>query len=455
MTSISTLLVSLALLAPQSDSKYDPMTRILLKKGMAELGAYAMLEDLTTKVGHRMCGSEGDAKAVAWGKATMERLGFQNVRTMPCMVPHWVRGSVESCVAKRSGADPVRLNGTALGGSIGVEGAALEAGVVEVRSLDECAKLGERAKGKIVFFNGAMPPENLRTFASYGVAVQQRGGGAIAAAKVGAVGVLVRSVSTMNDDEPHTGAMRYDPAVPKIPAMALGVQSAEKLSAMLRDDPDTKVAFKLSCETLPDAPSANVIGEIVGNEKPNEVIVVGGHLDSWDKGTGAHDDGAGVTQALEALRLIKEIGWQPKRTIRVVLFANEEMGGRGARAYADYAKSAKEKHIAAIESDSGGFAPRAFGCSYDSNKLKRLNKWRAPLAAFGIDRLEPGSGGGADVGPLGPLGAVLFGLEPESQRYFDYHHSNNDTLDKVNPRELELGALSLAALCWLISEEGV
>ncbi len=440
---------------PIAEGKYDKVVDAIRIKGMTELHAFEMLRDLTTTVGSRLSGSEGDAKAIIWGTKTMEKLGFQNIKNMPCMVPHWVRGKQEEAILFGHGDITTKLNCTALGGSVQTPPGGIFAEVIEASSLEEAAKLGEKVKGKILFLSGAMPPENIRTGASYGVAVQQRVRGAVAGSKLGAVAVVIRAVSTMNDDEPHTGTMRYEEGTTKIPAAALGVQSAVKLGSALRSGIKVQLRLVLSCETLPDVPSANVIGEIVGSEKPEEVIVIGGHLDSWDKGTGAHDDGAGVVHALEALRLIKELGLKPKRTIRAVLFANEESMGRGAAAYAAYAKDAKEKHIAAIESDAGGFAPRNISCSFDAKKLKRLSKWEPALRVFEVDRLTPGGGGGADVGPLGPLGAVLFGLEPESQRYFDYHHSHNDTLDKVNPRELQLGANAMALLCWMISEEGI
>jgi|CXWL01.1.fsa_nt_gi hypothetical protein len=437
------------------ETKYDKVVDAIRIKGMTELRAFEMLRDLTTTVGARLSGSENDANAVIWGTKTMEALGFQSIKNMPCMVPHWVRGRFESATIIGADGDETNLNCTALGLSIGTPAGGSVAEVIEANSIAEAEKLGAAVKGKILFLSGQMPPENIRTGASYGAAVQQRVRGAAAGAKLGAIAVVIRAVSTMDDDEPHTGTMRYEDGVTRIPAAALGVKSAIRLSQALRSGKKFQLRLVLSCETLPDVPSANVIGEITGSEKPNEVIVVGGHLDSWDKGTGAHDDGAGVVHALEALRLIKELGLKPKRTIRAVLFANEESMGRGAAAYAAYAKDSKEKHIAAIESDAGGFAPRNISCSFDAKKLKRLAKWEPYLRIFEVDRLTPGGGGGADVGPLGPLGAVLFGLEPESQRYFDYHHSHNDTLDKVNPRELQLGANALALLCWMISEEGI
>ncbi|MFY9233657.1 MAG: M20/M25/M40 family metallo-hydrolase [Fimbriimonadaceae bacterium] len=469
----------------------------LREKGLREMGAYSLLTELCTKIGPRLSGSSGAAKAVRWGRATMERLGFQNVRLIPCMVPRWVRGKEELWLRTQGSR---KLNCVALGGSIGTPPKGLEADVIEVKSLEEAAKLGAKARGKILFFNRPMDQTLQSTFEAYGGAVDQRSQGASAAAKVGAVAMLVRSMTLESDDVPHTGALRYQDGVRRIPAAALGIQSANRLSKALKRGP-VKVRLTLTCKNLPEVLSANVMGEITGSEQPEEVIVMGGHLDSWDLGQGAHDDGSGCVQAIEALRLIQELGLKPKRTIRVVLFMNEENGLRGGLAYAEYArknsppnpahslrqfasgsaksennapgnrtstksvggaqleavspsKRAVEKHIAAIESDAGGFMPRYFGTSLEGDAARRLDPWLASLNGFGIERFIAGGGGGADIGPLGPLGTALFGLEPDGQRYFDYHHSNKDTIDKVNPRELQMGALAMAMLAWMLAESG-
>lgn len=415
------------------------------KKGLTELGAFRMLEDLTANVGPRLSGSKGAEKAVAWCQKRLAAMGAENIRLIPCMVPHWERGPVEW--AKMNGS--TKLNICALGGSVATPKGGIEAEVIEVKSLKEAEALGSKAKGKIIFFNRGFDPALENTFAAYGGAVDQRSGGAISGAKVGAVAVLVRSMTLAHDDEPHTGAMRYGPGK-KIPAAALGIQSADRLSRAIKAG-RTKVRLMLSCKTYPDAPSANVIGEIRGSELPNEVICVGGHLDSWDLGRGAHDDGAGIVQALEALRIIKGMGLKPRRTIRFVAWMNEENGSRGARAYLEYAKKAPEKHFAAIESDNGGFMPRGLGVSED--RLDKIRAWEPIFKPFGVERFNAG-GADADNGPLAEVGAILFSMEPENQRYFDYHHSRNDTIDKVNPRELEMGALAFTSLVWLLSERG-
>jgi carboxypeptidase Q len=451
------LLVSCCALATLSlgQSGFDARLIALKTKGLHELGAYSLLGELSGGIGARLSGSPKAAEAVQWGQRTMERLGFQNVHLVPCMVPHWVRGDRQELTMADSSGGNTPLTICTLGGSIATPAAGIQAQVIEVHSLDEAGKLGDQAKGKILFFNRGFDPTLTNTFEAYGGAVDQRFGGAVVAGRIGAVGVLVRSMTLDPDDVPHTGAMGYRDGVAKVPAVALSIVAANKLSEALKRNPNLTVNLNVNPQTLPDEPSASVVGEITGTEKPNEVIVMGGHLDSWDLGRGAHDDGAGVTQSLEALRLLKELGWKPKRTIRVVLFMNEENGGRGAKAYAAYAKTAKEKHIAALESDSGGFAPLGFGTSLKRNQIGKVNRWLPALAPFEINHFTPEGEGGADVDPLGPLGAVVFGLEPESQRYFDYHHSDKDTIDKVNPRELELGAMSMAMLVWLISENGV
>ena len=426
----------------------------LKNKGMTELGAFPMLQDLTGRIGARLSGSPEAAKAVEWGKLQMEKLGLQNIRLVPCMVPHWVRGDKEELAIVGPDGSESKLNCCSLGMSVGTDPAGVSAEIVEVHSLDEAQKLGGAAAGKIVFFNGPFDPTLTNTFAAYGGAAGQRFVGAAVAGKLGAVGAIVRSMTLDHDDVPHTGAMGYGDSPKKVPAVAVSLIAADTLHDALQKSP-VKVHLTTNCQTLPDEPSANVIGEIVGSERPNEVIDLGGHLDSWDKGKGAHDDGAGIAQGLEALRLLKQLGLKPTRTIRVVLWMNEENGGRGSKAYLDWVKKSGEKHIAAIESDSGGFAPRGFGVSVKAKHTRKLDSWLPFFRDLEIDHFTPEGEGGSDIDPLAAVKTVLFGLEPESQRYFDYHHSIKDTIDKVNPRELELGAVSLASLAWMISEEGL
>lgn len=437
-------LLGVLCLAPLAQAQ-NPATA-MRDEGLRELRAYDLLRDLTG-LGHRLSGSPGMDRAIEWGAETMKGLGFENVRLQPCKVPHWVRGNVATLTLN---GQPLAV--CALGGSVGTPPDGLEAEVVEVKSLDEASKLGTKAKGKIVFYNGPMDPTLPNTFAAYGGAVGQRVNGAATAAKAGAVGVLVRSMTLRADDVPHTGTMRYEDGGRKIPAAALSLNAADVLSAALRRGTQ-RVRLTLDCENLPPVPGANVIGEIVGSEHPDEIVLMGGHLDSWDLGVGAHDDGAGCVQSIEALRLIRSAVGRPKRTVRVVLFMDEEQTGAGSDAYAFYAKLSPDRHVAAIESDAGGFTPRSFGTSASVEDAKRYQDWLKDLRPLGITEIAGGGGGGADVAPLGPLGAVLFGLRPDSQRYFDVHHSKNDTLDWVNARELEMGAIGMAILAWRLAEE--
>jgi Zn-dependent M28 family amino/carboxypeptidase len=299
-----------------------------------------------------------------------------------------------------------------------------------------------------------MDPTKINTFEAYGGAVNQRGSGAIEAAKVGGVAALVRSMTTRLDDVPHTGGMHYQDGVSKIPAAAISTVGANLLSQLLAQEKAVRVRLKLTCQSFPDAPSANVLGELTGTEKLEEVIVVGGHLDSWDKGVGAHDDGAGCVQSLEALRLLQALKIKPKRTIRAVMFINEENGLRGGEAYAREAGISKEKHIAAIEADRGGFAPRGFSVDTDSIRFARLAGWSYLLEEIDADKIFKG-GSGADISPLVRKGVPGIGLVPESQRYFDYHHSAKDVITAVNERELNLGAAAMAILCYVLAQEGL
>jgi Zn-dependent M28 family amino/carboxypeptidase len=295
----------------------------------------------------------------------------------------------------------------------------------------------------------------MNTFEAYGGAVSQRGGGAAEAAKAGGVAALVRSMTTRLDDVPHTGSLNYQDGVPKVPAAAISTVDANLLSRLLAQGKNVRVALKLTCQTFPDAPSANVIGELTGTEKPEEIIVVGGHLDSWDKGTGAHDDGAGCVQSLEVLRLLKALNLKPKRTIRAVMFINEENGSRGGEAYGrEAAATSKTRHIAAIESDRGGFSPRGFSVDMDSVRFARLASWAYLFKEIGADNIIRG-GSGSDISPLVRQGVPGIGFVPDSHRYFDYHHSDNDVIEAVNERELNLGAAAMAILCYVIAQEGL
>ena len=430
----------------------DVATR-LVQTGLREQGAYTTLEKLLS-VGPRLTGSAQADAAVRLMAEHMTALGFEKVRTEPVTVGHWVRGAVEEgrILPTGSGAIPVKVR--AIGNSIATPPGGLTAGIVEVRSIAEAERLGDRARGKIVFYNGAMDPTPLDTFSAYGGAVSQRSLGAFAAAKVGAVAAVVRSISTAVNDDPHTGTMDDGPPVPKIPAVTISTAAADRLDALLRSDPDARLFIRTSCATLPPVLSHNVMGELTGSGKPDEVIVVGGHIDSWDLSVGAHDDGSGCAQAIEAVRLLRELGLRPKRTIRVVLYMDEENGGTGGRDYARSDARKAERHIAAIESDRGGFLPLGFGVSATGETLARIRGWEPLMQRVGLQWIRPG-GGGVDIGPLAESGTILIALVPDSQRYFDVHHSGIDTIDKVNPRELQLGANAMALMAWLLSEEGI
>jgi carboxypeptidase Q len=411
----------------------------LLDRGLNDRAAFDMLSELCTQAPKRLAGSPGFEKAVDWGFETMNRIGLQNVRREPVMVPRWVRGSVETCVAKDRQDLPLVI--TALGGSIATGPGGITAEVVEVDGLKGIEQAGEKLRGKIAFLNQPMRANVRNTGRAYGEAVPQRTGGATAAIQYGAVAVLVRSMSTAMDDVPHTGAMRYKDGVGKIPAAALGVLSAIRLSDALKQGP-VQVTLTLECETLPEIEQWNVIGEIPGSDLAEEYIVVGGHLDAWGTGVGAHDDGAGCAHSLEAARLLVATGFRPRRTIRVILFANEENGMAGGKGYAAR-HGESEKHFLAMESDSGGFGPRGLGLSRPNDIIDRFRPLGKPLGQIGAERIFNG-GGGADIGPLTEFGCITSSLKVNDERYFDLHHSANDTLDFVNPRELELGSVVVA-----------
>ena len=439
---------------PETTARERDVLARLMDAGLRDVGSYDLLKELTGKAGHRLSGSPGAEKGVALAREMMVRLGFNNVHLEPVTVPHWERGSPEDAVALLPGRQSVRLKVSAFGGSIGTPRGGITAEVVEVSSFEELTKLGTGARGKIIFFNRPMDPVKLNTFEAYGGAVAQRSRGAVEAAKVGGVAAIVRSMTLALDDVPHTGAMRYAKGTPRVPAAAISTRGANRLSGLLKGGRSVRVRLRLTCRSYADTSSANVIGELTGNEEPEEVIVVGGHLDAWDTGDGAHDDGAGCMQAIEALSLLKRIGVTPRRTVRAVMFMNEENGLRGGKAYAVDPRRQAEKHIALIESDLGGFAPLGFTIEGDTTVVPRVLRWKPLFDLIGMGRLVKGSSG-ADVSPLVAKGIPGFGLDTENQRYFDYHHSANDTIDKVNPRELELGAIAEALLCYLLSEEGL
>ncbi len=416
---------------------------------------YRNEEYLCKKIGARLSGSEGAEKAVKWTKQLMEQYSFDTVYLQEVMVPHWVRGEKETGYFFTPGEkkeNPVDI--VALGGSIATPEKGLTAEIIEVKDFDELKKLGtEKIKGKIVFYNHPFDVKMILPFSMYSEAGKYRYKGAAEAARYGAVGSIVRSMTNYIDDYPHTGGMAYNDTFPKIPACAISTLDAEALSAALKNGSETKFYFKMSCEMLPDVKSYNVIGELRGSQHPEEIITVGGHLDSWDLAEGAHDDGTGVMQSIEVLRTLKIIGIKPKRTIRVVMFMNEENGLRGGNEYGKQALMSGEKHILAIETDAGGFTPRGFSMSMGEEKKAAILKWKDYFFPYGVYDFTQ-KGGGADIGPLEKAGVPVMGLEPDNQRYFIIHHTALDTFEQVNKRELELGAITLTMLVYLVSEHG-
>jgi carboxypeptidase Q len=439
----------------RSQSRYGEVADRIRKAGLREEGAFESLRRITD-VGPRLTGSPEAAAAVDLTRKMMEEMGFDSVHLEPIAVNRWVRGAKEEARIIDSGpAGATVLSVCALGGSVGTLQSGITAPVLEVKSFEELGRLGPAVQGKVVFFNRPMDRTQVDPFAAYGGAADQRVSGAVQAARLGAVAVLVRSLTFRIDDFPHTGLMTYSPDVPKIPAAAVSTSGAEILSAALKNGPPVSVYLKMSCVSYPPVPSANVVGEIRGGELPEEIILLGGHLDSWDLGTGAHDDGAGCAASLEALRLIKGLGLRPKRTIRAVLFMDEEFGGTGGRFYARADQRKSEKHLVAMESDRGGFLPLGIAAGRsDAGFLRRLKAWSVLFRPLGIMSFGPG-GGGVDVGPLIEQGAIPAAVITNAQPYFDVHHAALDVLSSVHPRELEMQAIILATLAFILAQEGI
>lgn len=434
----------------------------LVRTALAQGEAFATLQELCRTAPQRLSGSAGLTTAEEWAQRRMLAIGLANVHAEACQVPHWVRGNTAKLsVAEPSSAAELHLPVVALGGSIGTGRAPgspeigasgpVRGELVVVRSFDELRALGERARGKIVLFDRPMDPAEPDPFEAYEKAVEQRSQGAVEAAKAGAVAALVRSMTLRIDDLPHTGSMRYSDDVPRVPAAAISTAGAERLAQLVRTQSRVVLALELDCHSEADTEAHNIVGEIRGSEKPDEIVVVGGHLDAWDLGQGAHDDGAGCAEALEALRLVRACGLVPRRTLRCVLWTNEENGLRGAFAYKDAHAAELEKHVLAIESDRGGFAPRGFETNASGAAWEALAGLAALLEPYGAGRLVRG-GGGADTIPLERAGVNVLSFVPDPSRYFDVHHCARDTIDNVHPRELELSSGVLAALVWCVAD---
>ncbi len=438
--------LALSAAGPGADSDLRGTLERLVRAAQATNGAYDTVRSLTDTVGPRLAGSPGDARAVAWAEATLKAQGFSNVHAEPVTVTHWERGEESGEIVSPA---PFRLSLCALGGSVGTPAGGIEADLVEAQSLEGVDALKEKAKGKIVFVWKVM--ERRSDGSGYGATVPIRGGAASRAAKLGAVGALIRSVGTSNARLPHTGSVRYEEGVPKIPAAALANPDADLVHRLLADGKTVRVRFALSARTLPDALSANVVGEIPGREKPNEIVVLGGHLDSWDLGQGAVDDAAGLGIAIEAARLVGRLPRRPRRTLRVVAFANEENGLAGGRAYAKAHAAELAAHVAAIETDSGAGRVSGFGWTAGPSAEPILANVAEILKPFGVGNVKKG-GGGADVGTLRAAGVPLFSPIQDTSRYFDIHHSADDTFDKIDREELNSGVATIAALAFALAE---
>ena len=436
------------------DKKDVKVINEIYDESLTSRDTYKLLDHLCNKIGHRLSGSIGASKAVEWTEMIMNSYSFDKIYKQDLFVPNWKRGDKEE--VRIIGHKDEKLNVLALGMSVSTPKRGISAKVVEVQGIEDIEVLGrDKIKGKIVFFNRPTDQRLISTGSAYGGAVDQRTAGPAEAAKYGAVAVVIRSIGTAFDDVPHTGVTRYVEGIKKIPAAALGVKSADKLTLALKNNPNVKLFIKMNCETLEDAPSHNVVGELIGNEFPNEIITIGGHLDSWDVGQGAHDDGAGCMQSIQVLRLFQKLGIKPKRTIRAVMFMNEENGTRGGLKYAELAKKNNENHLIALESDAGAFTPRGFGVTAEASTIKKFRSWLPYFDRNTISYFKKG-GGGVDINPLNRLlGTPTIGFIPDSQRMFDIHHSDNDSFDSVHPRELELGTASIASLIYLIDKYGL
>jgi hypothetical protein len=450
---LSVFLITFSALA-QHYKKDSAIMKQISNHILSNAQCYEDLRFLSKRIGHRLSGSPQAEKAVYWGKEVMEKIGCDRVFLQEVMVPHWIRGEEKGAVVVKGKQTGMRI--MSLGNAVGTGDQGIQAALLKIDHIDELKRLRpEDIKGKIVFYNFRFDQTNVNTFESYGPCVYYRWGAPSEAAKRGAVAVVIRSVSSAYDNQPHTGTVSYEKDAPAIPAVAISNVDADILEQMVLTQPQVGFYIRTTCQMLNDVKSYNVVGELQGSDLPNEIISFGGHLDSWDVGEGSHDDGAGVVQAIEVLRVFKELGIRPKRTIRAVLYMNEENGLRGAKRYAELAKENNEYHILAIESDAGGATPYGFSMEMEKAKRDKVKSWASlfmPYNVFSFDK----HGGGADIGPMKRLfGTPVMGLMPDSQRYFDMHHSDNDVFENVHRRELSLGAIAMAHMVYLVSLYGL
>lgn len=434
-------------------SAYKDVAEKIIQATLAGNDAYEKLTELCDDIGHRPSGSPGLEQAIDWAIAKLQSDGQENVHREKVMVPHWVRGRESLTMVQPRAA---RMPMLGLGGSVGTPPEGITAPVVVVVDEDELESLGDGARGKIVLFNNPMPPYDAEKGSGYGRTVRFRSKGARLAAEKGAVACLVRSVTHRSHRTPHTGAMRYGDAKVKIPAAAITGEDADLLARFQKRGIEPVVTLKMEAKTLPDAPSANVVAELRGSTWPKEIVVIGGHIDAWDAGQGAHDDGAGCVIAMETINVLRKLNLIPKRTIRVVLWTNEENGLRGGKQYATDHAEELALHVAAIESDSGGFAP--VGVSVDCADEERMHRAETQLKdlmsllePLGATRVRTGFSG-ADVSPMKDAGVVLMGHDVDGRDYFDYHHSAADTLDKVDPTELSRSVAAMATYTYILAD---
>ena len=451
---LSILFLSTMLCAQDEDAY---MVKNIHNEALSNGKAYDWLHSLCKKHGGRIAGSKAYLGAANYTKGELGKIAGVNAYLQPCEANYWQRGKFDEVSVLFKNGKKKKLNTLALGNSVATPKSGITGEVIEVNSLDDVEKLGkEKIGGKIVLFNRPMDPTQIRTFSAYGGAVDQRVYGPSKAGEYGAVAALVRSMTTRQDDVPHTGVTVYKDSLIRIPGIGISTNDADYLSQALKGG-QVKVSVISGGKMMGKRSAPTVIGEIQGSDFPDEIILIGGHLDSWDVGEGAHDDGAGCVQAMEVLRILESLQYKPKRTIRCVLFSNEENGLAGGKTYAAESNAKGEFHLAAIESDAGGFSPRGFSFEADTSVFKtyykNVNKWLPMLESYGL-HFETG-GSGADIGPLKSQKGLLIGLRPDSQRYFDFHHTATDTFENVNKRELELGAAAMASLVFFIDKYGI
>lgn len=449
--------ISLSLISAMAQTSDSLFIRKIADEMLVNGEAYENLRHLTKKIGGRLAGSPQMVKAEKWGLAVMKKSGADTAYFQPCTVQHWVRGGADktSIVSINGKSQTRNLNVLALGNSLGSGKKGITAQVVAVSSFDELEKRKDEIKGRIVFYNYKFNPRYIVPALAYGESGVYRSTGASRAAKYGAIGVIVRSMTDATNNHPHTGSLRYNDSFPTIPAVAVGLEDADYLWQTCQGNSKVRVNIITNGHFLPDTTAQNVIAELKGSDGSNDFITIGGHLDSWDVNEGAHDDGTGVVQTIEILRTLKTLEYKPAKTLRFVLFANEENGARGGLAYAKLAQANQENHVLAIESDEGGFTPRGFSFTINSDAFDNIQSWTKLLSPYGVHEFSKG-GGGTDIAPLNRiLQTPLAGFVPDNQRYFDLHHARSDVFEEVNKRELILGAINLAGLIYLVDKYGL